>query len=145
LIYKVVENKANQRFAAWYDFRQQLETSPSPFDDVHAYFHNMQTVKVYTDPYDQSTWPTPWELIEENEYCKFNLILAVCYTLQLTNRFKQTLPKIKIAIDKRDKTVYYLLYMDDKVYGYDYDGWISCNNLPKTLIELKIYAMPSIH
>jgi hypothetical protein len=145
LTYKVVEKQSSQRFSAWYDFRQQLETSSSPLDDVHSYFSNVPTVKVYTDPYDQSTWPTPWELIDENEYCQFNRILAVCYTLQLTNRFKQTLPKIKIVIDTRDKTVYYLLYMDNKVYGYDCDGWISCNNLPKTLTELKIYTMPAIH
>lgn len=144
-MYKFVEQRTKRRLVDWYTFRQHLETSKTPLDDVVEYFHSHPRVKVYTDPYDQSTWPTAWQLIDENEYCQFNIILAICYTLQLTTQFENSSPLIKIAIDRINKTVYYLLFIDNKVYGYDDTNWISHDSLPKTLKYLKIYNMPPIH
>jgi hypothetical protein len=144
-MYKFLEEQSNQRLKNWYQFRQQLESSSTPLDDVAEYFSKVPRVKIYTDPYDQSTWPTAWELIDENEYCQFNIILAVCFTLQLTSQFQNTEPLIKIAIDKINKAVYYLLFVDDKVYGLVEDEWILAKTLPKTLNYLKIYNMPPLH
>lgn len=144
-MYKLVEKQSDQRLVEWYKFRQQLEQSKSPLEDTAKYFSKVPRVKIYTDPYDQTTWPTAWELINENEYCQFNIVLAICYTLQLISQFQKTEPLIKIAIDKINKTVYYLLFIDDKVYGFSDDEWISAKTLPKTLNYLKIYTMPALH
>jgi hypothetical protein len=144
-MYSTTERKIEQLLNDWYEFRQQLEKSSDPYDDVHQYFQKVPHVKVYTDPYDQTTWPTAWELITENEYCQFNIVLAVCYTLQLIDKFKDTPATVKISIDNSNKVVYYLLFIDDKVYGYDPDGWIPAVDLPKTLSNIKIYMMPPLH
>ena len=133
-----------RQLAAWYQLRQQLETSDTPLEDTSRFFLRLPRVKIYTDPYDSATWPTPWELISENEYCEFNLILGMCYTLQLTERFKDCQPTINVSIDTVNKTVYYLLIVDDKVYGYDED-WIDATDLPKSLKTQKIYAMKQLH
>jgi hypothetical protein len=141
----LVTNRLQQtRQLAWYQLRQTLETSEDPFSDVAKFFLRLPRVKFYTDPYDSATWPTPWELIDENEYCEFNLILGMCYTMQLTERFKDTCPTINLAIDNVNKTVYYLLCIEEKVYGYD-DSWISVSELPKSLKMQKIYAMKPLH
>lgn len=140
-----VEQQSQRRLTAWYNLRQQLETSSEPFKEVTSYFLRLPRVKVYTDPYDSTTWPTPWELIDENEYCEFNIILGICFTLQLTERFKNINPKINVAIDNRNKTVYYLLIVDDKVYGYSEEEWIGVDQLPKTLKMQKIYDMKPLH
>jgi hypothetical protein len=132
------------RLSAWYALRQQLEKSFDPLNEVANFFSKLPKVKFYTDPYDTACWPTPWELIDENEYCRFNLILGICYTLQLTERFKNIQPKIKLSIDNNDKTVYYLLFIDDKVYGYE-NEWIDAADLPKSLKTQKIYAMKQLH
>ncbi len=144
-MYKIPEKKTTQRLSAWYQLRQHLETSTTPFDDVVEFFNQFPKVKVYTDPYDRETWPTAWELIEENEYCPFNLILGICYTLQLCERFKTLNPKITISIDKLTNSVYYLLFVEDSVYGYEDRGWTSVKNLSKSLKNLKIYHMPPLH
>lgn len=144
-MYKTVERNSKQRLVDWYNFRQQLDTSSSPLDDVCQYFQQVPRVKIYTDPYDQTTWPTAWQLIDENEYCPFNIVLAICYTLQLSSQFKNSTATITITLDNVNKTVYYLLLIDDKVYGYDENGWISAKTLPKTLMNLKIYSMPPLH
>jgi hypothetical protein len=141
----LIEDRLQQtRLSDWYALRQQLEKSFDPLNDVVNFFSKLPTAKFHTDPYDSSRWPTPWELIDENEYCKFNLILGICYTLQLTERFKNIRPKIKLSIDNFNKTVYYLLVVDDKIYGYE-DEWISTKDLPKSLKTQKIYAMKPLH
>jgi hypothetical protein len=140
----VTDRLQQTRQLAWFQLRQTLETSEDPFSDVAKFFLRLPRVKFYTDPYDSSTWPTPWELIDENEYCEFNLILGMCYTMQLTERFKDCRPTINLAIDIVNKTVYYLLCIDDRVYGYD-DSWITVSELPKSLKMQKIYPMKPLH
>lgn len=140
----IEDRRQRTRLAAWYELRQQIEESFDPLNDVADFFLKLPKVKFYTDPYDQSNWPTPWELIDENEYCQFNLILGICYTLQLTERFKNIRPKIKLSIDNVNKTVYYLLFVDDKVYGYE-NEWINVKDLPKSLKTQKIYTMKQLH
>ena len=141
----IVEDRLSQQnLSAWYNLRQQLETAADPLGDVTNFFQRLPRVKRYTDPYDENTWPTPWELITENEYCDFNRVLGMCYTLQLTERFKNCHPTINVAIDRINKTVYYLLLVEDKVYGYD-DDWINVKTLPKSLKSQKIYAMKTLH
>jgi len=144
-MFSLPEKQSFNRISAWQNFRWQLESSIDPFNQVVDFFETKKKIKLYTDPYDQSTWPTPWELIEENEYCPFNIILGICYTLQLTDRFKNISPAISICIDNSNKTVYYLLLIDDKVYGYKEREWISAFSLPKTLKTIKIYTMPRLH
>lgn len=129
----------------WIKLRDSLEYSLSPFEDVVEFFQKHPSVKIYTDPYNKLSWPTPWELISENVYCPFNFILGICYTLQLTERFKTCQPKIHIAFDILDKTVYYLLIIDDKVYGYTNYDWCNINQLPKSLKTKKMYVMDPIH
>lgn len=139
------EKNQKARLSAWYNLRQQLETSEDPFLDVTRFFLKLPRVKIYTDPYDSSTWPTPWELVSENEYCEFNIILGICYTLQLTERFNNIKPKINVSVDSVNKTVYYLLVIDDKVYGYLEEEWTTVDQLPKTLKTQKIYTMKPLH
>lgn len=141
----IADRLQKARLDAWYKFRQQLEDSSDPFLDVAKFFLRLPRVKFYTDPYDQSRWPTAWELISENEYCEFNLILGICYTLQLTERFKNSQATINVALDPINKTVYYLLKIEDKVYGYADEEWISIKDLPKSLRMQKIYHMKQLH
>jgi hypothetical protein len=143
-MYRIPNAQLEKRLAAWQQLRQHLENSATPFDDVVEFFNNFPQVKVYTDPYDQSTWPTAWELIEENEYCPFNMLLAVCYTLQLCTRFENSKPKISISVDKLSKSVYYMLLIDKLVYGYEDGVWIPIEHLPNSLKNIKIYSMPPL-
>ena len=79
--------KYDDRLKFWNDFRTKLETSPNPFQDTLDLYNQSPIVSIQVDPYDQSLWLDPWELINENQYCEFSKILGICYTLQLTDRF----------------------------------------------------------
>ena len=144
-MYKVLEKQTNLRLSAWRQLRQKLESANTPLQDVVEYFQSLPKVKIYTYPYDEATWPTAWELIEENEFCPFNLILGICYTLQLCDRFNHIRPKITISVDNLTKSVYYLLFVEDNVYGFEDGIWVSSKRLPKSLKNIKIYDMPPLH
>ena len=134
-----------KRLTEWKQLRHQLEASATPFEDVVAFFNRLPKTKIYTDPYDQDTWPTAWEMIEENQYCPFNIILGIFYTLRLCNRFEKSNLYISISIDNSSNSVYYLLYVDNIVYGYDKNKWIVASTLPMSLKNIKIYPANMIH
>ena len=98
-MYKPIDRQSNRRLLDWYNFRQQLETSDTPLEDVARYFNSLPRTKYYTDPYDRSTWPTPWELITENEE-------GLCYTLYERIDGIQT-RVYDLYCDKKD-IIYYL-------------------------------------
>jgi len=141
---KSVFNKSYQeRLAEWREFRSRLETAESPIHDTVEFFLLAPTVAIQNDPYNQQSWPDPWEMINENLYCEFTKLLAVCYTLQLTERFSDSDFEIHIAVDKQKSETFYLLYINDTVVGYDIEPMPSAQ-LPSTLVSQEINCMPKI-
>ena len=48
-----------QRLSGWSAFRETLELSDDPLQDVINYYNKIPTVSIQTDPYTPSTWPGP--------------------------------------------------------------------------------------
>lgn len=109
------------RLAAWHQFRTLVERDESPFTKVINYWNAVPLSARNVDPYDQSTWPDPWEMIEENSFCEFTKLLAVAYTLQLTKRFANSDLVFKIGVDNKLSRLYYMLLVDDQIIGLDDD------------------------
>lgn len=122
-----------KRMRSWRDFRQGLETSEDPIQETIDYWRTAPLVNIAADPYDQKNWPDPWEMIQENNYCPFVKILAILYTLQLTDRFSQSKFEIHITQDKEKSETKYLLFVDGLCIGYDVNQAIPISNLPKKL------------
>jgi len=133
------------RLTTWRSFRESLEMSKDPIQDTIDFYNNAPLVTIATDPYTPSTWPDPWELLEENNYCSFVKILAICYTLQLTDVLSQASYKIHITHDRENSSTYYLLYVDDRVVGFNGDSHVHQNELPENFISQFEYVMLPIH
>ena len=133
-----------KRLAVWHDFRHKLETADDPLQEVIEFYQSAPTVSINCDPWDRSTWPDPWQLLLENEYCEYCIILGMCYTLQLTDKFSQAKFEIHIGIDKQNSDRAYLLFVDDRVLGYYYDTHIHRNELPLGLYSEVVYQMPGL-
>jgi len=132
------------RLKNWADFRNSLEKSTDPLNDVISYYNLAPLVSINVDPWDRNVWPGPWELIDENQYCSFCKILGMCYTLQLTERFKDCNFEIHIASDnKNSSSCYYLLVDNEMVVGYD-EGSVCKDSLPPTLYSQRIYTMEAL-
>ena len=144
-MFNILTKPTQTKLSKWRNLREKLEISESPLEDVSAYFNQLPKTKVHTDPYDESTWPTPWELIEENQFCPFNILLGIRYTLHLTERFKDTQINLSITIDSNSNTVYYLLITGDYVYGFKDDEWVRKNQLPNSLKNIRLYQFKSLN
>lgn len=136
------EKTYEDRLLAWFKFRQSLETLDDPIQSVIDKYNTVSTVSIHTDPWDENTWPDPWQLIQENQYCDFALVLGMCYSLQLTDRFNGSVFEIHITTDYNKSADYYILMVDKYVIGYYNSTYTSVDDLPKELVVQKIYHLP---
>ena len=139
------DKKYEDRLASWAEFRSTIETSKDPIQDTIDFFRSAPLVKLQTDPYTPSSWPDPWELIKENIYCSFVKILAICYTLQLTDVLSKETFEIHITHDQKKSSTYYLLYVGNRVVGFEEGKHIHRNKLPKSIISHHENTMATLH
>lgn len=137
-------SKYENRLVEWRQLRDSIEESEDPLRLCLEFWNNIPEERLAADPYDQSTWPTPWEMIEENNFCSFVKILAICYTLQLTERFSHESFEINIVQDRNKQDVSYLLFFDTTCIGYEPMKAIPIENLPKNLIFEMRCPMPNL-
>jgi len=138
-------NSYDERLFLWRDFRTYLETAENPLEDTVKFYSQAPIVNLTTDPYDPDNWPTPWEILKENIYCEYVKILAICYTLQLCDRFIGVKFEINIVHDNKQSRTYFLLFVDNQCIGYNYDEVIPATELPLGLEFVMRHEMPQIH
>ena len=136
------DKKYEQRLLIWREFRDSLETADDPIQETINFYDRAPECLIAADPFTPSSWPTAWELIEENNYCSFVKILAICYTLQLTDVLSQASYEIHITRDREKSATYYLLYVDDNVIGFDTETYVHRSKLPNTLRSELVHALP---
>jgi hypothetical protein len=133
-----------QRLNSWSSLRQKLEVAADPFQEVIDFYKQAPYVSVHTDPWSQDMWTDPWELVYENQYDEFCTVLGMCYSLQLTDRFKGS--EFEIHICTLESLSYvYLLFVDDYVLGYDNNKVVLKKDLPMDLQSQTVYAMPKLN
>ena len=131
-----------KRISVWQDLRNDLETSKDPFNLLFDFWNAVPTNAISTDPYDSKTWPDPWEMIQQNDYCEFKKILAIFYTLQLTDRFSEADFEIHITLD-RDKSRYvYLLSVDNLTIGIYNNGNVGFYKHKKLVSQVQYSKLP---
>jgi len=135
--------KYEDRLAVWQEFRNSIESAEDPLQLVIDYYDQAPRVSIATDPWDNATWPGPWELVHENQYCKFCTVLGMCYSLQLTERFKGSTFEIHIGMDRERSRTVFLLMIDDIVIGWN-EGLVKRSELSTALQIEKIYSMPAL-
>ena len=130
-----------QQLDSWKRFRDTLETADDPFTEVINFYKGAPRVSLSCDPWNKKSFPGPWQLLQENEYCDFGIVLGMCYSLQLTDRFAGSKFEIHINTDKEKSETHYFLCIDDStIIGYNGDV-VSVEELPKALYSQAIYAM----
>ena len=132
-----------EQLAAWKKFRESLEDSQEPFRQALDFYKGAPLNRISCDPWNQSTWAGPWELLEENQYCEFAVVLGMCYSLQLTDRFKGSAFEIHICTNNEKSETHYLLFVDNQVINYNNEV-VSQEELPDALFSQRVYKMPSL-
>lgn len=139
----MVDKNYYQRLKIWQQLRKTLETCTNPIQDVIDFFDRLPTSSIAVDPDKQSTWPSPWLLIEENIYCRFLKTLGICYSLQLTERFSSSNFEIHIGVDEKINDLVYKIIIDTQSISSYNDSWVLNNK--DNIIAQSIIKMPSIN
>jgi hypothetical protein len=139
------EKKFEDRLRLWHDFRESLKQSIDPVQDTIDFWSLAPDSLRNLDPYDETTWPDPWQMIEENSYCEFTKLLAVVYTLKLANLYADWQPIFKVGLDKRQSRLYYMCILNNKVLGIDPDKSVNITQLSKNIQIQKIIELPELY
>ena len=139
------QKSIDDRLSDWAAFRKTLDTSSTALDDVWNFWRTAPYIPYNhrIDPFNQRSWPTPWDVIVENKYDDFTKALMIGWTILLTNRFKTSKVEIKTLVNDQ-KTCYYnvVCVEDEWAINYSDNGPVPLKNLPESffienLIELK--------
>lgn len=118
------------RLTEWKEFRDRLENSNSPFEDVAEFWSHAPFVNQYLNPNSPSEWPDPWHLVLDNHYDDLAIALGMLYTIKLTQRFMKTKCEIHTSIIPKEKSPRYFLVVDgSKVLNLEYKNVVDFNKL----------------
>lgn len=129
------------RIAEWKNFREQLENSPTPFEDVASLWSHAPFVNPYLDPHRPESWPDPWRLLIDLKLDDLAISLGMLYTLKLTQRFMGTPIEIHMSMLPGEKEYRYPVVVDNcYVLNWEYNtvsDISSIQNVKTTLIFSK--------
>lgn len=129
-------NETN-KLQQWKNFRNSLEVSSTAFEDVAQFWSRTPFVSNYLDPFDSKSWPDPWQLILNNKFDDLGIVLGMCYTLQLTERFKDNKFEIHMSMSQLKKDWRYVLLIDDiTVLNWDYGSVAKFNEINSNLTKI---------
>jgi len=81
----IFQNTYDTRLQSWYQLRQSLEntTLEKKCIDIDKFWQKVPLVNHYLHIDSMNEWPSPWELIYDNNYCSVARGLGMVYTLLL--------------------------------------------------------------
>ena len=110
----VFDLHGTDRLANWKKFRDSLETSQTPFEDVAVFWSRAPFVNLYLDPQQPSSWPDPWHLVLEGKYDDLAICLGMLYTIKLTQRFMDCSCEIHKSESIKKRDLKFFLVVDKK-------------------------------
>ena len=113
LMLPTVFNKyGTDRLTDWKEFRDSLEVSDTPFEDVAKFWSRAPFVSPYLNPQNPNEGPEPWHLVLDSHLDDLAIALGMLYTIKLTRRFMDT--KCEIHTSKSPKENRYMLVVDQQ-------------------------------
>jgi hypothetical protein len=133
----VFDSYDTTRLQQWKEFRSSLETSSTPFEDVAHFWSRAPFVYNFLDPFDSKSWPDPWQLILDNKFDDLGITLGMCYTLQLTERFKDHEFEIHMSMSQSKKDWRYMLVVNkDIALNWNFGSVAKYNEIDSNLTKI---------
>jgi hypothetical protein len=126
----VFNQYGTNRLTEWKEFRDRLENSNRPLEDVAEFWSHAPFVNRYLNPNSPDQWPDPWHLVLDNHYDDLAIALGMLYTIKLTQRFMKTKCEIHTSILPKEKSPRYILVVDNsKVLNLEYKNVVDFDRL----------------
>lgn len=135
----------DDRLSSWAKFRSNLSTSDDPLSEVCKFWNEAPFIPYNKniDPFNPTSWPTPWDIIAYNKYDDFTKALMIGWTIKYSNLYRNSIVEVKTFLDKSKPAQYNVIFIDSKwVLNYINDKPIIADSFPdnlflENLIELK--------
>jgi hypothetical protein len=128
----VFDSHGTDRLTKWKQFRDSLEASATPLEDVAELWSHAPFVSPYLDPQNPNEWPDPWHLILDSHLDELAIVLGMLYTIKLTRRFTDTPCEIHMSVLSNKKEAAYLLIVDNKhVLNLEYNSVVTVEELKR--------------
>ena len=125
------------RLSSWAEHRAHLEESQDPLMDTLDFWRESPYIPYNNkiDPYNQRSWPTPWEIIVHNKYDDFTRALMMAYTIKYTQRFADRLVEVRTLVDNARNSCYNIVCVDGEwAINYTDIGVIRMDEIPETFL-----------
>jgi len=126
----VFDQHGQDKLIAWRQFRDAIEISQTPFEDVSNLWSYAPFVNPYLDYQNPHTWPDPWQLVLDSRLDDLAIVLGMLYTIKLTQRFKDTPCEMFRINSSADNEYRYILVVDNQnVLNFEYNRVVGVNKL----------------
>jgi hypothetical protein len=125
----VFDLSAQDRLTEWRRFRDNLESSQTPLEDVAKLWSKAPFVSAYLNPTEPDQWPDPWRLVLDNKLDDLAIVLGMLYTLKLTQRFMNFHFEIHMSTLENQKEKNYFLVVENEVLNLEYGSVVGINEL----------------
>jgi len=142
----IFQSSYEARLQDWFQLRKSVTSLPIEQQciAIDKWWQQAPMVNHYLHPHEIDTWPGPWELLNDNEYCSLARGLGMIYTLLLTG---VTDVDFCIGKDDNDEDValvtvdnakYVLNYWPDMVVNINLTNFKITNSLDLNKIKTKL-------
>lgn len=109
-----------KRLGAWRQFRSSIETlsTEQQTQAVAALWARAPQVFQDIDYSSPESWPTPWELIIQDDYGPFGLALGMSYTLGLLDNTAAKQIRLRCYKDSAQHNFLFLVWYDDYILNW---------------------------
>jgi len=130
------ELQIDDRLSSWAALRLELESVDDPFQKVTDFWHDAPFTPYNRniDQYHQKSWPSPWQIVVDNQYDDFTKALMIAYSLKFTKRFNESVIELRTIVDKSNRKYYNIVCVDNKwVINYG-DDVVTLENIPDSFL-----------
>ena len=130
------ELQIDDRLSSWASLRLELESVDDPFQKVTDFWHDAPFTPYNRniDQYHQKSWPSPWQIVVDNQYDDFTKALMIAYSLKFTKRFNESVIELRTIVDKSNRKYYNIVCVDNKwVINYG-DDVVTLENIPDSFL-----------
>jgi hypothetical protein len=110
----------SDKLAEWKNFRDSLETSNDPLQDVVNLWIKAPFRSSYLNPTKPDEWPDPWTLILNSDLDDLAISLGMLYTIKLTQRFNESKCEIHTLTSESKEPKYFVVVDDEYVLNFNY-------------------------
>jgi hypothetical protein len=111
-----------ERLRIWKEFRNSLSSKDemTQFSMVAEFWAKAPLKTISYDITDASSWPTPWEMIRNNDWCRNSVAIGMENTLRLAG-FPSERMALKFILDREIQAMLLVLVVDCTwVLNYDW-------------------------